>query len=190
MNRSFYLLVVMVALLAFGCSDGTDSGEVFTPESGHPDTWVNPAFLGTEGFHGSVVKGETSQQGTSRQIEPDGADLFATNCAACHGSDASGSIGPNIQGKTAADIQSAIDTVSAMAFLHGTLTPEQIQAAAKAYKVYYKKEPSDDPDYYLIDHSTFTYLVLPETGFVDYFKRDVTPADMASRTACFIKAAS
>lgn len=71
-----------------------------------------------------------------------------------------------------------------------TGTPEQIQAAAKAYKVYYKKEPSDDPDYYLIDHSTFTYLVLPKTGFVDYFKRDVTPADMASRTACFIDAAS
>lgn len=70
-----------------------------------------------------------------------------------------------------------------------TGTLEQIQAAAQAYKAYFKKEENPDPEFYLVDHSTFTYLMLPGTGFADFFKRDVTPAEMAERTACFIDAA-
>ena len=70
-----------------------------------------------------------------------------------------------------------------------TGTMEQIRAASQAYKTYFKKEENADPEYYLVDHSTFTYLVLPEIGFVDFFKRDALPADMARRTACFIAAA-
>lgn len=70
-----------------------------------------------------------------------------------------------------------------------TGTPEQVKAASQAYKTYYKKEEDGDPEYYLIDHSTFTYLVLPETGFVEFFKRDETPQDMAAKTSCFIDAA-
>ena len=31
-----------------------------------------------------------------------------------------------------------------------------------------------------------TYLVLPEYGFVDFFRRDVTPEQMADRVACFM----
>lgn len=67
-----------------------------------------------------------------------------------------------------------------------TGSPEQVRAASQAYKTYYRKQNSDDPDYYLVDHSTFTYLVLPETGFVDFFKRDETAEQMAERTACFL----
>lgn len=70
-----------------------------------------------------------------------------------------------------------------------TGTPEQIRAASQAYKTYFKVEDDPDPDFYLIDHSTFTYLVLPEIGFVEYFKRDVTPQEMAERSSCFITAA-
>ena len=33
----------------------------------------------------------------------------------------------------------------------------------------------DDPDYYLMDHSTFTYLMAPETGFLEFFRSDATP---------------
>ena len=69
-----------------------------------------------------------------------------------------------------------------------TGSPEQVRAASKAYRTYYSKQEGD-PDYYLVDHSTFTYLVLPETGFVQYFRRDVTPEDMAQTVACFVKAA-
>ncbi|GKY86487.1 SCO family protein [Sinisalibacter aestuarii] len=67
-----------------------------------------------------------------------------------------------------------------------TGTMEQIQAASRAYKTYFKKEENPDPDFYLIDHSTFTYLVLPETGFVEFFKRDTLPQNMADRVKCFI----
>ncbi|ASM73991.1 MULTISPECIES: SCO family protein [Roseobacteraceae] len=66
-----------------------------------------------------------------------------------------------------------------------TGSPEQVKAASQAYKTYYKAHPADD-DLYLVDHSTFTYLVLPETGFVDFFRREVSPEEMADRVQCFV----
>nr|WP_319948514.1 SCO family protein [uncultured Shimia sp.] len=67
-----------------------------------------------------------------------------------------------------------------------TGSAEQVKAASQAYRTYYKKQESDDEEYYLVDHSTFTYLVMPEQGFVEYFKRDVTPEQMADRIGCFV----
>jgi protein SCO1 len=60
----------------------------------------------------------------------------------------------------------------------------QIKAASQAYKTYYKRASEDE--YYLMDHTTFTYLVLPEHGFVEFFRRAVTPAQMADTVACFV----
>ncbi|MCI2394710.1 SCO family protein [Aliiroseovarius sediminis] len=73
-----------------------------------------------------------------------------------------------------------------------TGTPQQVKAASQAYKTYYRKhEPEEgQEDYYLVDHSTFTYLMFPELGFADFFKRDETPDAMADRVACFIDAAA
>lgn len=68
-----------------------------------------------------------------------------------------------------------------------TGSPEQVKAASQAYKTYYKKQDADD-EYYLVDHSTFTYLMLPQTGFADFFKREVTADQMAERVACFVAA--
>jgi protein SCO1/2 len=70
-----------------------------------------------------------------------------------------------------------------------TGTAEQVAKAARSYKVYYRKQPSDDPDYYLMDHSNFTYLMMPETGFVDFLRSDTSPQKVADRVACVIKAA-
>lgn len=67
-----------------------------------------------------------------------------------------------------------------------TGSAEQVKAASQAYRTYYKKQDDGDPEYFLIDHSTFSYLVLPEHGFVEYFKRDLTPEQMADRIGCFI----
>lgn len=75
-------------------------------------------------------------------------------------------------------------------FLGLTGSPEQVKAASQAYKTYYKKQGEGDDEYYLVDHSTFTYLVLPEIGFVEFFKRDDTPEKIAETTSCFIDAAS
>lgn len=68
-----------------------------------------------------------------------------------------------------------------------TGSEEQVKAASKAYRTYYRAQEAKD-DYYLVDHSTFTYLVLPEHGFVEFFRRDDTAEAMAKRTACFIDA--
>lgn len=65
---------------------------------------------------------------------------------------------------------------------------EQVQNASKAYRTYYKKQDEGDPEYYLMDHSTFTYLVFPDIGFVDFFKREDSPEEMAARVACFVDA--
>lgn len=71
-----------------------------------------------------------------------------------------------------------------------TGSPEQTDAAARAYRVYYRINRDGDDPYYLVDHSAFAYLVLPEHGFVEFFNRDVSPAQMAETTACFIEAAA
>tara|TARA_B100001057_G_scaffold438874_1_gene471669 strand:- start:137 stop:805 length:669 start_codon:yes stop_codon:yes gene_type:complete len=67
-----------------------------------------------------------------------------------------------------------------------TGSEEQVRAASKAYRTYYKKQESND-EYYLVDHSTITYLVLPEYGFVEFFRADTSPKIMAETTACFVK---
>ena len=66
-----------------------------------------------------------------------------------------------------------------------TGSADQVKAASRAYRTYYKVHDSSD-EYYLVDHSTFTYLVLPEHGVVEFFRRDVNPEVMAEKSACFI----
>jgi protein SCO1/2 len=69
-----------------------------------------------------------------------------------------------------------------------TGTPEQVRQASLAYKTFYRRQPSED-EFYLVDHSTFTYLMLPGTGFVDFFRREITSEQMADSVACFLGAA-
>ncbi|MFN3722470.1 MAG: SCO family protein [Paracoccaceae bacterium] len=66
-----------------------------------------------------------------------------------------------------------------------TGSPDQVRIASQAYKTFYRKQDGGDPDFYLVDHSTFTYLTLPGFGFVDFFRREDTAAQMAERVACF-----
>ncbi|SFS84002.1 protein SCO1/2 [Sulfitobacter marinus] len=67
-----------------------------------------------------------------------------------------------------------------------TGSPEQVKAASEAYRTYYKAHDTTD-EFYLVDHSTFSYLVMPGEGFVDFFRRDVTPDQMADKIGCFIE---
>jgi protein SCO1/2 len=41
-----------------------------------------------------------------------------------------------------------------------------------------------------VDHSTFSYLVLPQQGFVDVVARDEPPEAVADRLECFVEAAT
>lgn len=68
-----------------------------------------------------------------------------------------------------------------------TGSAEQVKAASLAYKTYFKKHESED-GFYLVDHTTFTYLALPGEGVVDFFKRETTADEMADRVGCFITA--
>lgn len=69
-----------------------------------------------------------------------------------------------------------------------TGTPEEIAEVAKAYKVYYRRA-SDDPENYLMDHSTFTYLMTPRAGFVEFFPSDLSADALADRVGCFVERA-
>ena len=69
-----------------------------------------------------------------------------------------------------------------------TGTAEQIAKAARAYKVYYQKQPSEDEDYYLMDHSSFSYFMVPDVGFVDFLRSDLPPEVVADRLACVLRA--
>lgn len=70
-----------------------------------------------------------------------------------------------------------------------TGSAEDIAAAARAYRVYYAKA-GDDPQYYLMDHSTFTYLMAPEHGLLDFFRHGESPETIANRVACYAEALS
>ncbi len=66
------------------------------------------------------------------------------------------------------------------AFLGLTGTPEEIAKAAKAYRVYYEKvEDSSSTVGYLMDHSSFVYLMGPDGKFIKVFSYGTSPDDMA-----------
>ena len=67
-----------------------------------------------------------------------------------------------------------------------TGSPEQVKAASDAYRTYYQAQAGDEGDY-LVEHSAISYLVLPEHGFVEFFRRDVTPGGLADRIGCFLE---
>ena len=67
-----------------------------------------------------------------------------------------------------------------------TGTPAQIRGAADAFGVIYSIPEGGDEDYYLIDHSTLSYLTLPGHGVVDVVRRDDTPDDVAAKVGCYL----
>ena len=68
-----------------------------------------------------------------------------------------------------------------------TGSEEQVKAAADAYRVFYSRA-DDDPEYYLMNHSVFTYLMMPDTGFATFFRREDAPELVAEQVACAIDA--
>ena len=68
-----------------------------------------------------------------------------------------------------------------------TGSADQIKAASAAYRTYFKQQPAED-EFYLMDHSTFTYLMMPKVGFAEFFDRDISADLMAEKVACFVAA--
>lgn len=63
-----------------------------------------------------------------------------------------------------------------------TGTPDQVAAAAKAYKIIYTKvEDPDSANGYTVDHSALAYLMGPDGGYVDHFNYGTGAEDMAEK---------
>src|SRR5690606_6537516 len=60
-----------------------------------------------------------------------------------------------------------------------TGAPAQIAAAAKAYRIYYAKAEGDKPGEYLMDHSSFVYLMDRKGGYLTHFAPATAPETMA-----------
>lgn len=69
-----------------------------------------------------------------------------------------------------------------------TGSDDEIAAVNKGWRNYYKAHDEEDDQYYLVDHMTNTYLVLPEAGTVDYFPRDASPEKLVETVGCFLNA--
>jgi protein SCO1/2 len=59
-----------------------------------------------------------------------------------------------------------------------TGTEDEVRAAARAYRVYFHI-PDEEGDAYLVDHSTFVYLMDPDGKYVTHFGIDAAPEAMA-----------
>lgn len=60
-----------------------------------------------------------------------------------------------------------------------TGSPQEIAAAAKAYRIYYAKAPKTGSDDYLMDHSSIVYLMGPDGRFLKHFTYTTDPAKLA-----------
>lgn len=71
-----------------------------------------------------------------------------------------------------------------------TGSDEEIAAVNKGWRNYFKANDAEDDEYYLVDHMTNTYLVMPGNETLEFFPRDTAPAEMAERVGCFMDAAA
>ncbi|MBR0681373.1 SCO family protein [Roseomonas eburnea] len=69
-----------------------------------------------------------------------------------------------------------------------TGTAEQIAQAARAYRVFYAKVQPRDTTEYLMDHSSFIYLVGPDGRVRSLFRPETTPEAMAAAVAAQLRA--
>jgi protein SCO1/2 len=61
--------------------------------------------------------------------------------------------------------------------------PAEIARVAKEYRVFFKKLPSSEPDNYLMEHTSYVFLMDPEGRYVTLFTEDQTeaPDDIVAR---------
>ena len=68
-----------------------------------------------------------------------------------------------------------------------TGSAEDISAAAKAYRVYYRKAQDPSLSEYTMDHTSFIYLMDGKGEFVTHFPHAVTPDKLAARLKTELK---
>src|SRR3546814_316867 len=70
-----------------------------------------------------------------------------------------------------------------------TGSAEDIAAVAKAYRVFYSKVGDPKATDYLVDHSSFVYLMGPDGDFLTMFRYGTSAEDMAKAIGTHLKAA-
>lgn len=66
-----------------------------------------------------------------------------------------------------------------------TGTADQIRVAADVFGVFFRRI-GDDENYYLMDHTTLTYLVTSDGKLVEEFKNDLSSSQLADNTECIL----
>lgn len=66
-------------------------------------------------------------------------------------------------------------------------TKAQVAKAAKAYRVYYARAGKPGDEDYLMDHSTFTYLMGPDGQYLAHFSHGTPPKTVAERIRKYMK---
>lgn len=61
-----------------------------------------------------------------------------------------------------------------------TGTEDQIRDVASDYRVFYRKVENPDYTYYLMDHTSFVYLLAPSGEIASMFRYGTPPAEMAT----------
>ena len=108
--------LLLSVLFLCSCGSGSEPG-VYDINKGHKSTWVNPEYIGTDGFHGSHVRVVDG--------EPLGTALFLRRCAGCHGDTGSGKAGPDVGAGLSVD-RYCIESVTYMS--GSVLTDQNLQA--------------------------------------------------------------
>ena len=67
-----------------------------------------------------------------------------------------------------------------------TGSDEQVRAASLAYRTFFARHDAED-EFYLVDHSTFSYFVLPGHGTVEVFRHEMTGEQVAQTAQCFLE---
>lgn len=71
-----------------------------------------------------------------------------------------------------------------------TGSDEEIAAVNMGWRNYFKLNDEEDQEYYLVDHMTNTYLVMPGGKTVEFFSRETTPEQIAETVACYADASA
>ncbi len=66
----------------------------------------------------------------------------------------------------------------------------EIAEINRGWRNYYKAHDEEDQEFYLVDHMTNTYLVMPGNRTVEFFSRETPPERIAETVACHIEAAA
>jgi protein SCO1/2 len=67
-----------------------------------------------------------------------------------------------------------------------TGSTDEVQKAAKAYRVFFRKAPDKAGGSYVVDHSTITYVMGPDGKYLTHFTFETSPETMAATLSKYL----